>query len=59
MEITILTEKALRECVKMDETALEVVAEGFSKLAEGKVTLPPILRVDVQENHVEVDVKTA
>ncbi|MEE9188319.1 MAG: cyclodeaminase [Anaerolineales bacterium] len=59
MEITILTEKELRQCVKMDEAALEVVAEGFSKLAEGKVTLPPILRVDVQENHGEVDVKTA
>jgi ornithine cyclodeaminase len=59
MEITILTEKELRECVKMDEASLAAVAEGFSKLAEGKVTVPPILRVDVQENHGEVDVKTA
>ena len=59
MEITILTEKELRECVEMDEASLEVVAEGFSKLAKGKVTVPPILRVDVQENHGEVDVKTA
>lgn len=59
MKITILTEKELRECVKMDEASLAAVAEGFSKLAEGKVTVPPILRVDVQENHGEVDVKTA
>jgi len=59
MEITILSEGEIRECVKLDRIAIEAVAEGFTKLAEGKVSLPPILRVDVQENHGEVDVKTA
>jgi len=59
MEITILTEEELRDSVKMDETALEAIAQGFSKLVEVKVSLPPILRIDVQENHGEVDVKTA
>jgi ornithine cyclodeaminase len=39
--------------------AIEAVAEGFSKLAEGKVSLPPIMRIDVPDNHGEVDVKTA
>jgi len=43
----------------MDETALEEVAKGFTALAKGHVTLPPILRIDVEENHGEVDVKTA
>ncbi len=59
MTITILTEADLRSCVFMDEASLAEVAIGFSKLAEGQVALPPILRVDVPENHGEVDVKTA
>lgn len=59
MNITILTEEDLRQCVKLDKAALDTVAEGFSKLAEGNVTVPPIMRVDISENHGEVDVKTA
>lgn len=59
MNITIYTEADLRSCVFMDEISLAEVVEGFSKLAQGKVTLPPILRVEVPENHGEVDVKTA
>lgn len=59
MNITILTEEHLRQCVKLDKAALDTVAEGFSKLAEGNVTVPPIMRVDISENHGEVDVKTA
>jgi len=59
MKITIFTEADLRSCVFMDEISFAEVAEGFSKLAQGKVTLPPILRVEVPENHGDVDVKTA
>ena len=59
MTITILSEADLRSCVFMDEVALAEVAEGFSKLAKGQVMLPPILRVEIPENHGEVDVKTA
>lgn len=59
MEITLLSEGEIRECVKMDETAMEAVAEGFTRLAEGKVSLPPIMRIDVPDNNGEVDVKTA
>jgi ectoine utilization protein EutC len=43
----------------MDEDALDAVAEGFTRLAEGRATLPPIVRVDVEENRGEVDIKTA
>jgi ornithine cyclodeaminase len=57
--ILVLNEKDIRSCVSMDKTALEEVAMGFTALAHGKVTLPPILRIDVEENHGEVDVKTA
>lgn len=57
--ITILNEEEIRSCVSMDLDALSTVAEGFTKLAEGKATLPPILHVDIPENNGEVDVKTA
>ena len=57
--ILVLNEKDIRSCVDMDETALEEVAKGFTALAQGNVTLPPILRIDVPEHHGEVDVKTA
>ena len=59
MEITILTEQDLRQCVQMDESALEAIAEGFSQLVVGKVSVPPIMRIDITEKHGEVDVKSA
>jgi ectoine utilization protein EutC len=59
MEINVLTENDLRQCVRMDEAALDAISEGFSQLAGGNVTVPPIMRVDINENHGEVDVKTA
>lgn len=59
MKIIVLTEDEIRTCVKMDQEALVEVAEGFTKLAAGKVTLPPIMRINVPEKHGEVDVKSA
>jgi ornithine cyclodeaminase len=43
----------------MNTEAVEAVALGFTRLAEGKVNLPPIIRVDVEANEGEVDIKTA
>ena len=57
--ILVLNEDDIRACVSLDQTSLGEVEKGFSALAEGKVTLPPILRIDIPENHGEVDVKTA
>ncbi|MDH4270702.1 MAG: cyclodeaminase [Candidatus Aminicenantes bacterium] len=59
MEVKILKEKEIRECVGMNQEAVDAVALGFTRLAEGKVSLPPIIRVDVESNRGEVDVKTA
>jgi ectoine utilization protein EutC len=59
MAITLLNEGEIRSSVQMDQAALEVVAEGFSSLAAGKVSLPPIMRIDIDEHHGEVDVKSA
>ncbi len=59
MKITILTEAEIRSCVALDHEAISAVADGFTCLAAGEVTLPPILRVDIPEHKGEVDVKTA
>jgi len=57
--IKVLVEKDIRQCVGVNKAAFEAVAEGFSKLAEGKVNVPPIVRIDVPEFNGEVDIKTA
>ena len=59
MKVTILTEAEIRDCVSMDQGAVEAVAQGFTCLAEGQATMPPVMRIDVAANHGEVDVKTA
>jgi ornithine cyclodeaminase/alanine dehydrogenase-like protein (mu-crystallin family) len=59
VKVTILNESELRSCVSMDEDSMDAVAEGFSRLTEGRATVPPILCIDVAENNGEVDIKTA
>ena len=59
MEITILTETEIRNCVNLDHEVLSAVVDGFTCLAAGEVTLPPIVRVVIPEHKGEVDVKTA
>jgi len=55
----ILNEKEIRQCVDVNQEAFDEVAKGFSALAENKVTLPPIMRIEVKDHDGEVDVKTA
>lgn len=55
----IFSEGDIRSCVGLDENMLRVIEEGFEKLDNGEVTMPPVLRVDIPENNGEVDVKTA
>ena len=59
MKVTIIRESEIRSCVSMSEEAVRAVAYGFTCLTEGKVSLPPIIRVDVDANNGEVDIKTA
>ncbi len=59
MTIRIASERALRACIELDPETLAEVEAGFTALAEGRVTQPPILRVDVPEHRGEVDVKSA
>ncbi len=57
--VTLLTEDELRQCAKLDARALQAVEDGFTALAEERVTQPPIMRMDIPEHSGEVDVKTA
>lgn len=59
MPITVLTESDIRQCVGLDEEAFSAVADAFTALVSGKVTLPPIVRIDVPQHNGEVDIKTA
>ena len=59
MKVHILVEAEIRSCVSLDDKAMTAVARGFTRLAEGKATLPPIIRIDIPENRGEVDIKTA
>ena len=58
-EVTVFTERDLRELVGLDLPVVEVVARAFAALASGKVVMPPILSMAIPEANGEVDVKTA
>ena len=55
----IFQEEEIRQFVGVNSKAIEIIEEGFAALAKGKVTLPPIMRIDIPENNGEIDVKTA
>jgi ornithine cyclodeaminase len=57
--ISILSETQLRELVQLDLAAIDQVEAAFRALATEAVAMPPILRLDLPEQHGEVDVKTA
>ena len=55
----LLNADEIRACVGMDMTAYAEVKRGFDALANGEVTLPPIMSVGIPEHDGEVDIKTA
>jgi len=59
MPVTILTEAELRECVRVDDTALAAVEEAFGWLAAGRVHMPPIMHIEVADRNGDVDIKSA
>ncbi len=58
-DVLILTEAELRDCVRLDPDAVDVVEQAFRALAGGTVVMPPILSMKIAEANGEVDVKTA
>jgi ectoine utilization protein EutC len=43
----------------MTRQAADAVAKGFARLSEGRVSMPPVVRVDIPSHRGEVDIKTA
>ncbi|MDH3450798.1 MAG: cyclodeaminase [Gammaproteobacteria bacterium] len=58
-EITLLNEHDLRHSVALDDDAVACIENCFRALADGGVTMPPIMSLDIAEHNGEVDVKTA
>jgi ornithine cyclodeaminase len=59
MQATILTENELRSLIHIDDAVIDAIEAGFTALSSGKVSMPPIMRLDIPEKNAEVDVKTA
>ena len=59
MKVTLLSEAEIRDCVGFDREALEAIAQGFSRLAEGRAFAPPVIVIEIPEHNGEVDIKTA
>ncbi|MFC7060920.1 cyclodeaminase [Halobacillus seohaensis] len=45
--------------IRLDTNLIAVIEAAFSNLSTKKVTMPPIMRIDVPENNGEVDIKSA
>ncbi|MCC3304290.1 cyclodeaminase [Sneathiella sp. HT1-7] len=58
-EITIMSEKELRQVVSLDKAAVNCIENAFRLLATKDVVMPPILSFHVPDHNGEVDVKTA
>ncbi|MDD3822746.1 MAG: cyclodeaminase [Sphaerochaetaceae bacterium] len=57
--ILVLSEQELRKFVQLDMKVIEKIELGFSELAAGKATVPPIMMLPVPEKNGEVDIKSA
>ncbi|MDH3376344.1 MAG: cyclodeaminase [Gammaproteobacteria bacterium] len=59
MSILVLTEAELRQCARIDATALAAVEDAFTWLTEGRVMMPPIMHIEVAAAPGDVDIKSA
>ncbi|XWN31130.1 MAG: ectoine utilization protein EutC [Devosia sp.] len=57
--IRILNESQLRDLVPLDLDAVACVENAFKILATGRVVMPPVLSMPIEDHNGEVDVKTA
>ncbi len=57
--IRVLTETELREAVGLGEEELKAIEAVYPLISSGAGSMPPIMRIDVPENHGEIDIKSA
>ena len=55
MSVLILTEKELRDIVKIDKASIDAVANAFLWLSKGLVTMPPIMHIEIPEHKGDVE----
>lgn len=55
----VLHEEEIRAAAPLTSEALDLIADGFARLAAGEVRQPPVLSLDLPEVRGELDVKTA
>lgn len=58
-DILILRADEIRTLAPLSAEALDLIADGFARLAAGEVRQPPVLSLDLPEVRGELDVKTA
>ena len=58
-DIRIVTEAELRTRARLDLTTVDVIEQAFVALASGAVVMPPIMSMELEATHGEVDAKTA
>lgn len=59
MILKVFLEDEIRNVIKVDTRAIEEIEKGFTAYSDGKVQVPPILRLDFPNVQGEIDVKTA
>src|ERR1700682_2606755 len=59
MSLLLLTERELRQAVRLDRDLVEAIEGGFAALARGEVTMPPVMSIDVPDHDGQVDAKSA
>ena len=57
--IRILSENQIRQLARLDHDTVSAIETGFSELAKGRATVPPIMMIPVPEQDGEVDIKSA
>jgi ornithine cyclodeaminase len=58
-DISIFTEKEIRQCVKLDKSVIDIIDRAFASLSTDNVIMPAVLSMDLPEVNAEVDIKTA
>jgi ornithine cyclodeaminase len=56
---SVFNEIEIRQVIRLDPQILDAIESGFASIACGEVTTPPIMRIDIEKAHGEVDVKSA
>jgi ornithine cyclodeaminase len=58
-DVHVLTESDLRDVVGLGQEELAAVEAVYPLISSGQATMPPIMRIDVEDHNGEIDIKSA